>query len=123
LRAGNSPVIAAPQRTIVSRWVELLINGKRTPGASTLDVINPATGKLLTQCARADQAQVDAAVAAAKQAFPAWAATPIETRRQALLQIAAALESRTPEFARLKGLEEFTQSKIINMAKIVKTAE
>ena len=80
---------------------QLLINGKRTPGATTLDVINPATGKLLTRCARADQAQVDAAVAAAKQAFPGWAATPIETRRKALLKIADALEARTAEFAKL----------------------
>src|ERR1700735_3454985 len=85
---------------------QLLINGKRTPGASTLDVINPATGKLLTRCARANQAQVDEAIAAAKQAFPGWAATPIETRRKALLKIADALEARTPEFAKLLTQEQ-----------------
>jgi len=85
---------------------QLLINGQRTPGATTLDVINPATGKLLTRCARADQAQVDAAIAAAKQAFPAWAATPIDTRRKALLKIADALEARTPEFAKLLTQEQ-----------------
>ena len=85
---------------------QLLINGQLIPGATTLDVINPATGKLLTRCARADKAQLDAAVAAAKTAFPSWAATPIETRRQALRAIADALEARSAEFARLLTEEQ-----------------
>jgi acyl-CoA reductase-like NAD-dependent aldehyde dehydrogenase len=72
----------------------------------TLDVINPATGRLLTRCARADKAQLDAAVAAAKLAFLAWSATPIQARRQALLKIAAALEARGAEFARLLTQEQ-----------------
>jgi acyl-CoA reductase-like NAD-dependent aldehyde dehydrogenase len=84
----------------------LLINGQLIPGATTLDVINPATGKLLTRCARADKAQLDAAVAAAKAAFPAWAATPIESRRQALGRIADALEARSAEFSRLLTEEQ-----------------
>ena len=67
---------AIPQIRDATHEFQLLINGQRTPGAATLDVINPATGKLLTTCARADKAQLDAAVAAAKSAFPAWAATP-----------------------------------------------
>jgi acyl-CoA reductase-like NAD-dependent aldehyde dehydrogenase len=84
----------------------LMINGQRTPGAATLDVINPATGKVLTTCARADKAQLDAAVAAAKHAFPAWSATPIEQRREALLKIAEALSARSAEFARLLTEEQ-----------------
>src|SRR5579863_3509434 len=84
----------------------LLINGRLVAGAMTLDVINPATGKLLAQCARADKAQLDAAVAAAKVAFPAWSATPIDTRRQALLKIADALRARCAEFARLLNQEQ-----------------
>jgi acyl-CoA reductase-like NAD-dependent aldehyde dehydrogenase len=36
----------------------LLINGKLVQGAARLDVINPATGKVLTTCARADAAQL-----------------------------------------------------------------
>jgi acyl-CoA reductase-like NAD-dependent aldehyde dehydrogenase len=85
---------------------KLVINGRSTPGAGTLDVINPATGRLLRTCARADRAQLDAAVAAAKAAFPAWAATPIEKRREALLKIAAALAGRSAEFARLLTEEQ-----------------
>ena len=84
----------------------LLINGQLVSGATTLEVINPATGKLLSRCARADKAQLDAAVAAAKTAFPAWAAIPIESRGQALLSIAEALEARGAEFARLLTEEQ-----------------
>jgi len=47
-----------------------LINGKLVEGAGTLDVINPATGRVLTAAPRADRAQLDQAVAAAKTAFP-----------------------------------------------------
>jgi acyl-CoA reductase-like NAD-dependent aldehyde dehydrogenase len=85
---------------------QLVINGRLVPGAATLDVINPATGKLLTQCARADRAQLNAAVSAAKLAFPAWSTTPIEIRRKTLLKIAEALEARSAEFARLLTLEQ-----------------
>jgi len=84
----------------------LLINGRLTPGASTLDVINPATGKLLTTCARADKSQFDQAVAAAKTAFLNWSITPIEQRRQILLKIADALAARSAEFARLLTEEQ-----------------
>jgi acyl-CoA reductase-like NAD-dependent aldehyde dehydrogenase len=84
----------------------LLINGRLTPGASTLDVINPATGKLLTTCARADKEQLDQAVAAARTAFLTWSVTPIEQRRQALLKIADALGARSAEFARLLTEEQ-----------------
>lgn len=83
-----------------------MINGQLVAGAATLDVINPATGKLLTRCARADKAQLDAAVLAAKNAFPAWSTTPIEMRRQILLKVAAAFEARSGEFARLLTEEQ-----------------
>jgi acyl-CoA reductase-like NAD-dependent aldehyde dehydrogenase len=89
-----------------ARDFNLVIDGRSTPGAATLDVINPATGRLLRTCARADETQLNAAVAAAKAAFPAWAATPIEKRREALMKIAAALAERSAEFARLLTQEQ-----------------
>jgi acyl-CoA reductase-like NAD-dependent aldehyde dehydrogenase len=46
-------------------------------GAGALDVMSPATGRVLTTAPRADRAQLEEAVAAAKAAFPAWAATPL----------------------------------------------
>ena len=71
-----------------------------------MDVINPATGKSLVQCPRADVAQLNAAVAAAKAAFPAWSRKPWEERRSLLLALADALTKRQDEFARLMTLEQ-----------------
>jgi acyl-CoA reductase-like NAD-dependent aldehyde dehydrogenase len=84
----------------------LTIDGKATSGASTLDVINPATGKVFATCARADKAQLDAAVASSKAAFARWSVTPIALRRQALFKIADALTARIDEFAHLLTAEQ-----------------
>jgi len=83
----------------------LVINGKLVPGASTLDVINPATGKAFVTCARADQAQVEQAIAAAKTAFPAWSKKSIDERKALLTKIVEAFALRIDEFARLSTLE------------------
>jgi acyl-CoA reductase-like NAD-dependent aldehyde dehydrogenase len=86
--------------------MQMLINGKLVAGAATLDVINPATGRLLTRCARADSKQLDAAVAAAKAAFGSWSQRSIDSRRQVLLQVAAAIEARSDDFAQLLTREQ-----------------
>ncbi len=54
------------------------VNGGVVAGTSgrTQDVFNPATGAVTGQVALASTEEVDAAVAAAQQAFPAWAAVP-----------------------------------------------
>jgi acyl-CoA reductase-like NAD-dependent aldehyde dehydrogenase len=85
---------------------DLVINGQLVPGASRLDVINPATGAPFVSCARADQAQLDQAIAAAKAAFKSWSRTSIAERRQYLLKIADAVEARSIEFARLLTQEQ-----------------
>jgi delta 1-pyrroline-5-carboxylate dehydrogenase len=60
---------------------KLLIDGQSRDGVTTFDVVNPATGETFAQCPKADAAQLEEAVAAARRAFPAWAATPVEARR------------------------------------------
>ncbi len=85
---------------------KLLINGKLVPGASTMDVINPATGQSFVQCPRADVNQLNEAVGAAKRAFPGWSRRSWEDRRQLLLQLAEALTRHQDEFARLLTLEQ-----------------
>jgi acyl-CoA reductase-like NAD-dependent aldehyde dehydrogenase len=84
----------------------LLIDGQLVEGADTLDVINPATGRTLAAAPRADRAQLDQAVAAAKTAFPAWSATPLRRRAALLVKLAEALEARQDEFARLLTQEQ-----------------
>ena len=85
---------------------KMLINGKLVDGAMTMDVVNPATGGVLAICPRADEAQLDEAVAAAKAAFPAWSALSFSERRKKLEAIADALETRADEFARLLTQEQ-----------------
>jgi acyl-CoA reductase-like NAD-dependent aldehyde dehydrogenase len=84
----------------------LLINGKLVSGASTFDVVNPADESVVAACPRADKAQLEQAVAAAKAAFPAWSARTLDDRRQHILKIADALEKRIPEFAELLTREQ-----------------
>src|SRR5262249_45538446 len=84
----------------------LLINGKLVEGAATLAVINPATGRTLTAALRADHAQLDQAVAAAKTAFPIWSATPLRQRAALLVKLAEALEAEQGAFARLLTQEQ-----------------
>ena len=90
----------------MEKTFNLLINGKLVPGASTMDVINPATGEAFATCPRADAAQLEEAVAAAKAAFPAWSALTMADRRAKIMAIADAVEARIAEFARLLTSEQ-----------------
>ena len=90
----------------MDRQFKMLVGGELVDGASSFDVINPATGESFAQCPKADAALIDRAVAAAKQAFPAWAARPIEERAALIGQISDALEARAGEFASLLTSEQ-----------------
>ncbi|MDE1915693.1 MAG: aldehyde dehydrogenase family protein [Sphingomonadales bacterium] len=84
----------------------LLIDGKLVPGAISAPVINPATGLVLCDAPRADAAQTEMAIAAARRAAPTWAATAPETRAQALIALADALEARAEHAACLLTQEQ-----------------
>ena len=85
---------------------KLLIGGNLVDGDSTMDVVNPATEDVITKAPRASEGQLNDAVAAAKAAFPAWAATPIEQRRTVINAIANAIEAEAEDFARLLTQEQ-----------------
>ncbi len=75
------------------------INGEFRDAADgrTTEVINPATGEAYATAPLSGQADVDAAMKAAADAFPAWRdQTPAE-RQKALLKIADAFEERAEE--------------------------
>jgi acyl-CoA reductase-like NAD-dependent aldehyde dehydrogenase len=84
----------------------LLIDGKLVPGADTMAVINPATETVVSNAPRANLDQLNAAVASAKAAFPAWSTQDIRERREKLLAIGKALEARCDEFATLLTAEQ-----------------
>jgi len=84
----------------------LLIDGRLVAGDTTMPVINPATEETIADCPRASLDQLNQAVAAAKAAFPAWAATPIGERRKLIGQIAGVIEQNTDELARILTQEQ-----------------
>ena len=85
---------------------KLLIDGALVDGDAEMDVINPATEEVLAKCPRASKAQLDAAVAAAQRAFPAWKATPIAERKAKLAQIADIIQANAADLARLLTQEQ-----------------
>ncbi|MES2264635.1 MAG: aldehyde dehydrogenase family protein [Pseudomonadota bacterium] len=66
----------------------MTINGAGVAGAGTYPVLNPATEEIIAQAPDCSAAQLDEAIAAARRAFPAWKATPIEQRQKLVLAIA-----------------------------------
>jgi 5-carboxymethyl-2-hydroxymuconic-semialdehyde dehydrogenase len=82
------------------------IGGTNVAGrGETFEVIEPATGDTLGQARDATADEVDAAVAAAKQAFPAWAGSSGETRRKILNRVADLIEARADEIAGVECLD------------------
>src|SRR5215813_7015057 len=98
--------VGATREQDAVREFRLLIGGKLVEGAGTLDVINPATGRVLTTAPRADRGQLEQAVAAARAAFPSWAATPLRVRGGLLVNLADTLEAEQSGFARLLTQEQ-----------------
>jgi betaine-aldehyde dehydrogenase len=71
-------------------------------GEAGLTVLDPATGAVVAESVHASPADVDAAVAAAKAALPAWAAATPAERSTLMHKLAAILDGRSEELARLE---------------------
>jgi betaine-aldehyde dehydrogenase len=69
----------------------------------TTDVINPVTGQAYAKAPLSGQADVDAAMAAAKAAFPGWRDTTPSERQKALLRVADAVEARAGELVAVES--------------------
>ncbi len=78
---------------------KLLIDGKLVDGAAEMAVVNPATGESFQTAPRANESQLNEAVAAAKSAYPAWAGCSADARAEKLRALAEAIEARLPEFS------------------------
>jgi aldehyde dehydrogenase (NAD+) len=86
---------------------QFYINGAWVNPAAPRDcaVIDPSTEEVCAVISLGDQADTDAAVAAAKAAFPAWATTPPETRAGYVRGILAQFEKRADEMAAAISVE------------------
>src|SRR2546430_17738759 len=61
------------RRLPVTQQIQHLIGGKPVRSSSYFETINPATQEVLAEVAAGGETEVNAAVAAAKAAFPRWA--------------------------------------------------
>ncbi|MGB6309174.1 MAG: 5-carboxymethyl-2-hydroxymuconate semialdehyde dehydrogenase [Steroidobacteraceae bacterium] len=77
-----------------------LIDGAPVPSAEYFETVNPATQEVLAEVARGGEKEVDAAVAAAKKAFPAWAGRPAAERAALLRKLGDSIAKHVPEIAR-----------------------
>ncbi len=84
----------------------LLIGGERVAGTGgPLGVENPATAETLVEVPLPSDEQVDAALAAAREASRGWAAMPAIERGELLHEVATRLRDRTDGIARVMTLE------------------
>ncbi|MFF4892572.1 aldehyde dehydrogenase family protein [Micromonospora chersina] len=90
---------------VAGDWVDPAHSG-------TIPVENPATGEIIGQVPAGTPADVDRAVAAARAAFPGWAATAPADRAAHLDRLHAALAARADEIARTVALELGTPLKL-----------
>ena len=107
---GPAPEAADPALAWLDargRKTELYINGQWVAPQSGqwLETSNPATNKPLAQVAAAGPADVDAAVAAARAAFPAWSGLPGQTRARYLYAIARHIQKHSRLLAVLESLD------------------
>ncbi|KAG8707315.1 hypothetical protein FRC08_000583 [Ceratobasidium sp. 394] len=83
-----------------------IINGKPATSSKKLDVINPATQEKIAEVPVATKEQLDEAVAAARAAFPGWAAKSVDERAEVLNQIASIIEKNLEEYKNVLTAEQ-----------------
>ena len=83
----------------MTKRIEHLINGQAVAGRDYFETVNPATQEILAEVARGGADEINAAVAAAKAAFPAWAATPAPQRAKVMRRLGELITAHVPEIA------------------------
>ena len=76
-----------------------LIDGKAVEGHDTFETVDPATQDVLAEVAAGTAAEVSLAVAAAKAAFPAWAARPATERAALMRKLGDLITRHVPELS------------------------
>ncbi len=79
--------------------IDHLIAGKPVAGRDYFETVNPATQEVLAEVASGGEAEVNAAVAAAKEAFPKWAALPAPQRAKLVRKLGDLIAANVPEIA------------------------
>ncbi|WP_314100715.1 CoA-acylating methylmalonate-semialdehyde dehydrogenase [uncultured Frigoribacterium sp.] len=91
--------VAADGRPLVAHWID----NAEVPGTSgrTAPVYDPALGVVTKDVSLADQSEIDAAVASAARAFPAWRDLSVTKRQQIMFRFRELLNERKGELAEI----------------------
>ena len=92
----------------VTETHDLLIGGENVPASdgNTLTTVDPATGEPIAEVAAGTAEDVDAAVAAAREAFPAWRDTAPDERGRLLYRVGQSIRDHRRELAELESLDQ-----------------
>ncbi|WP_306715510.1 5-carboxymethyl-2-hydroxymuconate semialdehyde dehydrogenase [Burkholderia dolosa] len=82
----------------IKHWID----GREVDSRETFTTLNPATGDAIADVASGGEAEVDAAVRAAKEAFPKWANTPAKERAKLMRKLGELIEKNVPMLAALE---------------------
>jgi 5-carboxymethyl-2-hydroxymuconic-semialdehyde dehydrogenase len=85
--------------------IQHLINGQSVDSAARFETVNPATQGILATVAAGGEAEVNAAVAAAKAAFPKWAGLPATERARLVRKLGDLIAAHVPEIARTETMD------------------
>ncbi|KZX21666.1 CoA-acylating methylmalonate-semialdehyde dehydrogenase [Rathayibacter tanaceti] len=93
---GTAPIHQLP---VVPHWID----GRESPSSSgrTAPVFDPALGVATKEVALADDAEIAAAIASAKAAFPAWRDLSLAKRQQILFRFRELLEAKKDDLAEI----------------------
>ncbi|MDY4479828.1 MAG: 5-carboxymethyl-2-hydroxymuconate semialdehyde dehydrogenase [[Pasteurella] aerogenes] len=86
---------------MIKHW----INGKEVSSEQIFENLNPATGEVICQVASGGEAEINAAVKAAKDAFPKWSKTPAKERARLMRKLGELIDKNVPQLAELETLD------------------
>jgi malonate-semialdehyde dehydrogenase (acetylating) / methylmalonate-semialdehyde dehydrogenase len=88
--------------------VKMLLDGKLVDSKTTEwhDVVNPATQQVLAQVPFATDAEIEAAIVSAKEAFKTWKNTPIAARARIMLKLQALVREHMSRIAETLSAEQ-----------------
>ncbi|HMU13322.1 MAG TPA: aldehyde dehydrogenase family protein, partial [Flavobacteriales bacterium] len=103
-----APAPESKDHVHISEQYELFINGKwqKPKSGKYFDTINPANEQKLARIAEAGEADVDAAVKAARKAYDTvWSRMPVAERAKYIYRIARLLQEKAREFAVIESMD------------------
>ena len=100
--------------TLARHWID----GAWQEGSGSIAVVNPATGETLAEVPAGGAGEIDAAVLAARHAFPAWAARPLADRVAAVTAIREGIKARSAEIAASITAEMGSPTKFANSVQV-----